>query len=822
MRLRSIRSRVLILITLPLLSLIGVYAYATALSASSAITLARATAIRNSVNDPIGLFIAQIQAERLQSTTYLAHPSPQTLGEFTGQEGKTNRFLSALRAAANSRGARSNSSPQVKADLGVLVTDTAALPALRQRVSSRTIGIAKAQSEYTAIVTTGYETITQTIFEMPNAQLETQALAVLKMGQGAEILLQEQALFAGDIMTGSFPSSAHQKFAVLVGEQRGLVAEALSGLDPVYQSYYRRYVNPDASVSLTKLENAVINTPAGVVPKVPPLTFEKDAGAVAGGLGTAGFRSGLVLANYGQQVARPVYLRLILAGGLGLFAIIVSIITSIGIGRGLVRELGGLKEAALDLAHVRLPLLVARLSAGEDVAETAGELPFPNPSRDEIGQVRQSFNTVQRTAIEAAVGQARLRAGIAVVFRNLAGRSQSLLHRQLAMLDDLESRTDDPSELDALFQIDHLTTRLRRHAEGLVVLAGDRPGRVWNKPVPLADVLRAAVAEVEGYHRVKVITKSRSALAGRAVAEVIHLIAELVENAVLFSPLNTPVRVVGDLVAHGFAVEIEDRGLGMTEAAMAEFNAKLADPPEMDPATTDQLGLYVTARLARQHGIRVTLRASAFSGTTAIVVIPQDLVVSEGSYAADTDAGLANELAIRATGRHAVRSVLGPQYPAGPGGASNGHLGQEAPQNGAASAVTIPEQVGPVEPFLCRTPDAGGRELETAEEPQATDGSTVGPELPRRVPQASLAPELRDPQPEGTAGNGGGSPGERSPGEARDAFTTLQRGWERDRADAAATWPGATASPPGDRPWPGPDEDGGAPASGTSGREGTQ
>jgi signal transduction histidine kinase len=779
MRSRSILVRVLILIVVPLVSLIGLYAFATTLTAKDAITLARAVSIRNQLNDPIGLFEAQVQRERLLATVYIAGPVPQNLAALTAQEAETNRFLSVLQTAASSASRGKDSSPQVKTALAVLLKDTAALPALREEISAGTIRASRAQSTYSAIVVAGYQAIIQTVLEMPNAHLETQALAVMRITQGAEILLEEQALLVGDVMARSFSPAVHQTFASLVGEHRGLVADAMPNLDPVYLSYYQRDVSPLAAAKLTRLEDAVINTRAGVVPKVPLQAYEQASGAVAGGLDTAGYRAGLTLATYGDQVADPVYRQLVLAGGLGLLAIVVSIITCLWIGRGLVRELGSLRKAALDLADRHLPQVVARLSSGENL-DVDTDVPFPNPTHDEIGEVRKAFNSVQRTAIEAAVGQARLRVGIATVFRNLARRNQSLLHRQLAMLDDLELRASQPDELESLFQLDHLTTRMRRHAEGLVVLAGDRPGRSWNRPVPLVDILRAAVAEVEDYPRVRVLTKSRAALAGPAVADVIHLVAELVENATIFSPQNTPVRVVGDVVGRGFAVEIEDRGLGIAEATMAELNAKLADPPQMDPAATEQLGLYVAARLAKKHRIRVTLRDSPFGGTVAIVLMPRDLVVSEESYFADPSAGLANELAIQVTGRHAARVNLS-DSPRPGGGVATADPAQETYQNGSITPVIVPEQrsFSPGE-----APDTAEHEYEEAAEPGADTGDLTGLGLPRRVRQASLAPELADPQPRNGNGADPGSPDGRSPGDMRDAFTALQRGWERGRAES--------------------------------------
>ena len=194
-----------------------------------------------------------------------------------------------------------------------------------------------------------------------------------------------------------------------------------------------------------------------------------------------------------------------------------------------------------------------------DVPADAPALPS---SSVEIAQVEEAFSAVQRTAVEAAVGQARLRQGISDIFRNLARRSQSLLHRQLTLLDGMERRTNDPDELEDLFRIDHLTTRMRRHAESLIILSGDAPARGWRRPVPFVDVLRAAVAEVEDYTRIKVTADTGAALSGPAVADVIHMIAELAENAVTFSPPNTPVLLPATWSAAGSRSRSRTAGWG--------------------------------------------------------------------------------------------------------------------------------------------------------------------------------------------------------------------------------------------------------------------
>nr|BFE85679.1 hypothetical protein GCM10020093_082800 [Planobispora longispora] len=307
-------------------------------------------------------------------------------------------------------------------------------------------------------------------------------------------------------------------------------------------------------------------------------------------------------------------------------AVAASIFISVRFGRRIGTELVSLQETALDLADRRLPSVVARLSKGEDVCPQ-GETPDLNHgSTAEIVKVGEAFSSVQRTAIQAAVGQAEMRKGVNKVFVNLARRSQTLLHRQLSMLEAMESRASDPETLDELFALDHLTTRMRRHAEGLIILSGSAPGRGWRVPVAVYDVVRAAIEEVEDYLRVTVAVPQGPALVGPAATDVIHLLAELVENAVIFSPPTTTVRVFGETVARGYAIEVEDRGLGMSAAELDHHNARLADPPEFDLADSDRLGLFVVGRLAARHGIRVSLRPSPYGGTTAIVFIPAELM----------------------------------------------------------------------------------------------------------------------------------------------------------------------------------------------------
>jgi signal transduction histidine kinase len=810
LRHRSIRVRTSFLVLVPLLSLLGLYVFATVITARAAITLARATAVRSSIADPIGFYATEIQGERTLATVYLAAPTPRDLAALSAQEAKSNAALTVLRRAADSSSTRGASSPAVKAALAATLKDAAGLPALRGQIIANVISRAAAQQAYSRMVAAGYHSIVESILQMPTVPLVNQSLAVMRVAEAEDILLQSEALLVGDDLTRHFPAADHAEFARLVGQYQGMLNEALPDLDSAYRASFRHAVSPQALSALHAVENDVINSPAGTVPRVPLASYDSAARDVAEGLATAGFEAGGTLATSMHQASRPIDLRLILAGGFGLLAIIVSVIVSIWIGRGLVRQLAELRQGALELAHERLPRVMARLSAGEQM-DVEAEAPPLATSQDEIGQVREAFNSVQRSAIEAAVGQARLRAGVATVFRNLARRSQSLLHQQLSLLDALERQATEPSELEGLFRIDHLTTRMRRHAEGLVVLAGDQPGRAWTEPVPMADVLRGAVAEVVDYARIRVVCTSRAALEGRAVGDVIHLIAELAENATVFSPPDAPVRILGSQVVHGFAVEIEDRGMGMPEEAMAAFNAAFADPPPLDLTESEQLGLYVAGRLARRHGIRITLRESPFGGTTAIVLIPLDMIVAKEKQPQPSEGGAASP-AVSLTGRHASRiNGTAPRLPGAPASAPPGSTGNgagpgtahaesahaesahaesahaesahaEAAEAGALSAPVpgpweIPE-------WLAGRSDGRGA---PAGQPGIPGGSSLTDfELPRRTRQAHLAPQLRDTPPTAAAADSPPAEDERSLDEIRDALTAMQRGWERGRDEDGA------------------------------------
>ncbi|MDH6112962.1 signal transduction histidine kinase [Kitasatospora sp. MAP12-15] len=297
------------------------------------------------------------------------------------------------------------------------------------------------------------------------------------------------------------------------------------------------------------------------------------------------------------------------------------------IARSMILGMRTLNTAALEIANHRLPDLVEKLSKTDPDRVDTNVEKIPLWGKDEIGEVARAFDQVHSQAVSLAAEQALLRGNLNAIFSNLSRRSQSLIQRQLALITDLENNEADPDQLENLFKLDHLATRMRRNGENLLVLAGEEPGRRWNTPVPLVDVLRAAASEVEQYERIELSGIPETEVIGAAVTDLVHLLAELLENATSFSSPQTRVTVTATGLPDGrVLVEIHDKGIGLTAEDFAEINEKLAEPPTVDAAISRRMGLFVVGRLSDRHDIRVQLRPSGESaGTTSLVMLPAPL-----------------------------------------------------------------------------------------------------------------------------------------------------------------------------------------------------
>ncbi|TQK51619.1 signal transduction histidine kinase [Streptomyces sp. SLBN-118] len=326
-------------------------------------------------------------------------------------------------------------------------------------------------------------------------------------------------------------------------------------------------------------------------------------------------------------------------GGIVVIALLTAFILAGLMARQMSRSMRQLRTAAFGIAEQRLPMLVDQLSRTEPGRVDTRVQPIPIDSQDEIGEVARAFDQVHREAVRLAAEQAMLRGNVNAIFTNLSRRNQSLIEGQLTLITDLENNEADPDQLENLFRLDHLATRMRRNGENLLVLAGEEPGRRWNQPVPLVDVLRAASSEVESYERIELTGVPETDIHGQAVTDLVHLLAELLENATTFSSPQTKVRVTATRLPDGrVMIEIHDKGIGLTAEDFADINHKLANPPTVDAAVSQRMGLFVVGRLADRHGIRVQLRPSGEqAGTTSLVMLPDAITHGGGGEALPDD-----------------------------------------------------------------------------------------------------------------------------------------------------------------------------------------
>jgi signal transduction histidine kinase len=416
-------------------------------------------------------------------------------------------------------------------------------------------------------------------------------------------------------------------------------------------------------------------------------------------------------------------------GAAVLLVLLLALILTTVVGRSMVRPLRRLRSGALEVAGVRLPETVRRMSETDGAGVPLDVEPIDVDSSDEIGEVARAFDQVHREALRLAANEAALRGNVNAMFVNLSRRSQSLVERQIRLIDDLEQGEQDSDRLSSLFQMDHLATRMRRNSENLLVLAGHDASRRWNQPVALVDVLRAAVSEIEAYERVTLNVQPGIAVRGHAVNDVVHLLAELAENATSFSSADTPVVVAGHLLSSGgVLLDITDQGVGMGAEEMAHANWRLDNPPVVDVAVSRRMGLFVVARLAARHGIRVRLRPAPAGGLTALVWLP-DEVVSH-----DVDGGAPGMRNFEVPATPAGLSATGPQS----GGLVAGAMAAlPAGLNGDPDRISSPAEQ---EINAARVPKFSSSQAEAA----GGGGAGLGP---RRVPGVGPHP--------GNAGWGG-------------------------------------------------------------------
>ncbi|WP_328745194.1 nitrate- and nitrite sensing domain-containing protein [Streptomyces sp. NBC_00285] len=775
---RTVRAKIVCLLMVPVVSLLALWAYATVSTAQDVARLRQLQHVDDAVRSPVTDSVTALQAERAAAVRYASDPSAAQGDELRRLAGRTDRAVARLRLGDDNTVADSEELPAgVAQRLDAFVTGAERLRSLRTAVLDRSSGWDETYGRYTRTIATAFA-VDGALTGIQDADLGSDARVLLEFSRAGESLAQEDVVLASARQAGVLAGERLRLFTGAVDTRRALTEGAVVDLRGSDRAAWQKIAGSGAYATVTAAEDRTLAAAPGVraVESTPEATWQAAHTRVQSGMRNVQQAAGSGVADRADPFTRGLLTPAGAAVLLGLVAVAASLVISVRIGRGLVIELVSLRNSALDIARRKLPEAMERLRAGDEI-DIRSEAPPGPPAEDETGQVAEALGTVHRAALRAAVERAELASGISGVFVNLARRSQVLVHRQLSLLDSMERRSDDPNELSDLFRLDHLTTRMRRHAESLIILSGAAPGRAWRMPVSLTNVVRAAVSEVEDYARVEVRQLPDASVVGAAVADLTHLLAEIIENAAQFSPPHTRVRVTGEPVGNGYAIEVEDRGLGMGNETLAEANRRIEQSEALDLFDSDQLGLFVVSRLAARHGIKVHLRTSPYGGTTAVVLLPTALLHVKAAERSPANAVTRERSMEREYAR--VPAAQRDQ--------------ESVPAPAERPALVAPHRAvtdrGSTDRGSTDTPPSGVTALRLHRPPDEPEDSD---ELPRRVRQANLAPQLRAQRPEEPASATARRDDDgRTPEVVRDRMAAYRAGWAR----GGGRQPGRAATP---------------------------
>ncbi|WP_030340137.1 nitrate- and nitrite sensing domain-containing protein [Streptomyces sp. NRRL S-1022] len=803
LRPRTVRAKVVSLLMVPVVSLLALWAYATVTTAQDVARLRQSQRVDAELRAPVAAAVTALQAERTAAVRYATDPRAGNGGDLEDLAARTDRAVATLRLGAHSTVADSQELPAVVSRrLDAFVTGAERLRTLRRAVRDHGTGWEETYTRYTTAIGAAFA-VDGALTGVQQADVASDARVLLEFSRAAEALAQEDALLGSARTGGALEGKRLRLFSAAVAARRALTGTAVADLPAAQRTAWQDLARSRAHTALNAAEDRLLTAGPGARPadEAPRAAWSAAHARVQDGMRSIATATGRAVAGRADPVARGLLSPAGAAVVLGLAAVAASLVISVRIGRALVVELVTLRNDALEIARRKLPEAMRKLRAGEEI-DIRAEAPAGPPAEDETGQVAEALTTVHRAALRAAVERAELASGISGVFVNLARRSQVLVHRQLSLLDSMERRSDDPDELSDLFRLDHLTTRMRRHAESLIILSGAAPGRAWRMPVSLTNVVRAAVSEVEDYARVEVRQFPEAHVIGAAVADLTHLLAELVENAAQFSPPHTRVRVTGEPVGNGYVLEIEDRGLGMGAETLDQANRRIEQSEALDLFDSDRLGLFVVSRLASRHDVKVHLRTSPYGGTTAVVLLPTALLHSgvrerssheegqvlpgqERVYARVPGAVSPQEAAVAA---QPDRPALAATAPGAHGTARPAGPHSTGPAAAPGSTRPLPGPEGPAADGAGHEPPPPG--VTTLRLHRPPDDSESSEDLPRRVRQANLVPQLRHQRSEEPAPQPARDD-RRTPELVRDRMTAYRDGWTR----GGGRQPGRGAAP---------------------------
>ncbi|MFE9320716.1 nitrate- and nitrite sensing domain-containing protein [Nocardia sp. NPDC052278] len=717
--------------------------------------------------------IAVAQERRLTLMRLAGHP--EMVGGLQDVRPKVDRSLQQIASAARTFNDMDPGSVSGTED--ALAGLASELPAVRAKVEANAISVMDAYAFFNRLTGVVRETMVSFAHSAPDSELALALGTVTDLFTAADAMARGHDLAVAAEAAGALSPAEFDEFAGQVGFYHAQLQHLTTSMTPEVRAQWQALSASPEFRRLSDIENVLIRR--GVTPpansaynpgsSAPTSQNRENASRTGGSSGvsdgdpdappvsTADWNAAITkvsndmlrmwtgegeyVSTLSRRMGEDNSRNSLLAGAAVLIVTLAAFATTLQLSRRMIRRLHRLRTETTRMTDDQLPGIMAALDRGEQV-NIENEMTKLDFGTDEIGQVADAFNRAQLAAVNAAATEARTREGVNSVFVNIAHRSQVVLHRHLKLLDEAEYKQEDPEVLDLLFRLHHLANRERRNAENLIILGGQQPRRQWRKPVRLDELVRGAIAETEDYARVHVGRLPDVSVSGGAVADLLHLLAELIDNATSFSPPESQVGVSGNAVGKGIVVEVVDQGLGMPVERMDSFNETLSNPPDFAFAALSQenrLGLFVVARLSARIDVSVRLAESEYGGVKAIVLVPLSLLAEE-------------EVAQPSPATEALTY------------ARANTEGRSGPANTASPAVAA---------------DAAAWEPRG----QTTDQrepSRRRPALPRRLRQASLSPELanRTAPPDESSE----PPAQRSAEQARDLFSAIESGTRQGRA----------------------------------------
>jgi HAMP domain-containing protein len=598
--------------------------------------------------------IHELQAERSLSSSYVASGRKAPPDQLDNERRVVDRMAAAYRSAASRLHLKGDQELQVRIDYGLRELEK--LPVQRRAIDTgpidRNLAVEpeieedevegelnvnenhgpiddppKAIEQYTDSINDLLDINAEIAPGSNDPRLIQAVRASVALARAKEFADHQRGLLADVFARHAFAPGQYGKLTSLAAVQVIYVAQFESAATPRQVDLYRKATQgPDADRVQRMRDEAVESGGQGRLDGAAADWFKSSSVQLDRLRGLEQELSSDVIAT-SASIKASADRRALLYTLLLVAALAVSIALSLGMARSLIRRIGRLKDDAHDVAERQLPEVVTRLREGEPVdvdAESATRIEAH--ARDELGQLGEAFNFVHRVAVQLAGREAALRRSVGDMFLNLARRSQSMVERQLELINDLGGR-DIGDAMVEVSELDHLAGRMRRNAENLIVLSGAEAARRWRGPVGIDDVVLAAIDEVREHGRVSLMPIQPILVAGQASSDVVRLLAELLENALTFSAPETQALITGQMLPTSYLLEIEDAGIGMSDEQLAEVNQRLSEPPDVDLAHAKMLGFFVVGQLAARHGIKVQLRRSRYSGVAALVLLPAALIV---------------------------------------------------------------------------------------------------------------------------------------------------------------------------------------------------